>query len=286
MWLVFSFLYSFFDSIQNTYFKHTAVKISPILMAWSVLIVSSLCFSPLLLLGIPSLDFVFWLAVGTRLIIDSIAFVLFIKGVQISPLSLTIPMTSLSPILSIATVFVFSRLLPSPLGFFGVLISVAGMYLLHFDHDTKHLLSPFYAIKKEKGVLFVTVASILWSVVAALQKLSIDHSDVYFYTAFFQLFWAICFTPVAYFSNKKGFLALFQRKSWKILLTGGTLDAIKMLLHNLAYALTIPAYVNSIGNTSILLSSVFGAILFKEKIKNHFWPIILIILGITCILFG
>ena len=286
MWIPSSFLYAIFDSLQNVYYKKTDLQINPILMAWSVLVISSLFFLPLLFLGIPHLNISFWISVFARLIIDSVAFVLFIKGVQKSPLSLTIPMTSLSPILSIGTVFLVSHLLPSTLGFVGIIITVGGLYFLNFDHDTKHLLSPFRAVFKEKGVLMVAVASILWSIVSALQKLGIDNSNTYFYTAFFQIFWAICFTPVAYFADKKGFMSMFNFKSVKIFLPSGVLDSIKTIAQNYAYAFSIPAYVNSIGNTGIIFSSLFGAIFFKEKIKNHIIPIMIIFIGLTFIVFG
>ena len=286
MWIPLSFLYAFFDSLQNAYYKKAAVQINPILMAWSVLVISAICYSPLLFLGVPHLNTTFWIAVTARLFLDSIAFTLFITGVQKSPLSLTIPMTSLSPVLSIGTVFLVNHLLPSPIGFVGVLITMGGLYFLHFDHDTKHILSPFKAVMKEKGVLYVATAAILWSIVSAFQKLAIDNSNVYFYTAFFQLFWAICFTPVAYFADRKNFTALLRVKSIKLLLPAGILDAIKNIAQNAALALTIPAYVNSIGNTGILFSSLIAAVFFKEKIEKHIVPIIIIFTGITLIVFG
>ncbi len=286
MWLPLSFAYAFFDSLQNLYFKKTALHVHPVIMTWSVLVISSICFSPLLLRGVPTLDTIFWVTILARLILDSAALTLFITGVQKSPLSLTIPMISLSPVLSVGTVFLFSGLLPSTLGFVGVLITVAGLYFLNFDHDTKHLLSPFHAIFRERGVLYVTIAAIIWSFVSALQKLGIDHSDAYFYTAFFQIVWALFFTPIAFFVDRKSFLCLWQPKSLKLLIPGGVLDAIKMLLHNLAYITAIPAYVNSIGNTSILLSTLFGAVFFKEKIKDHLIPVILIFIGITLMVLG
>jgi drug/metabolite transporter (DMT)-like permease len=286
MWIPLSFLYAFFDSLQNAYYKKAAVQINPILMAWSVLVISALCYTPLLFLGIPHLNTTFWIAVLVRLILDSVAFTLFITGVQKSPLSLTIPMMSLSPVLSVGTVFIINHLLPSPLGFIGVLVTMGGLYYLNFDHDTKHLLSPFKAVMKERGVLYVAIAAILWSIVSAFQKLAIDNSSVYFYTAFFQLLWAICFTPVAYFTDKKHFASMFRAKSVKLLLPGGILDAIKNFAQNAALSFAIPAYVNSIGNTGILFSSLFAAVFFKEKIEKHIVPILIIFTGVTLVVLG
>lgn len=259
---------------------------SSVLMTWSVLVMSSLFFSPLLLLGIPQLDTTFWVAVVVRLFIDSIAFTLFVSGVQKSPLSLTIPMTSLSPAMSILTGYFILHSLPSSLGFAGVLLTVTGLYFLNFDHTTRGIFSPFKAIFRERGVLYVTIAAVLWSVVSSLQKLSVDHSSVYFYTAFFQLFWAVCFTPIVFFFDREGFYSLFKPRFAVKLIPIGLIDAIKTLSQNAAYLFAIPAYVNSIGSTSIIFASLFGWWFFGEKIKQQVIPLILVMLGIICISFA
>lgn len=283
MWLLFSFATALTDSLQNLYYKKTHVQIHPILVAWSVLVISSVMFSPLLFLGIPALGSSFWIAVGARLVIDSFAFSLYITGVQKAPLTLTIPMLSLSPLLSLVTLSVFNNITPAPLGYVGVFITVAGMYLLHFDHATKHLLSPFKAIYTEKGVLYVAIAACLWSVVTAMQKLAIDNSSPYFYTAFFQGVWAICFAPVAYVADKKGFVKLFTKKSAKLVAPAGFFDAIKTITQNIGYFLTNPVYVNIVSNTSMLISSFFGWYFYKEKLKAHIIPTVMIVVGIVCI---
>src|SRR5258708_8883158 len=209
MWLALSLTNAVVSGLQNAYYKRASIQINPVLMVWSILVVSGLLFSPLLLLGIPKLNNLFWIAVFGRLIIDSFTFTLFLKGVQMAPLSLTIPMTSLVPLMSIGTVFFINHQAPSALGVVGVIITVVGIYFLHFDRDTKHILSPFKAIMKERGVMYCTISALLWSFVVSLQKLGIDNSNINFYTAFFQIFWAICFTPVAFLVDRKGFLALF-----------------------------------------------------------------------------
>ncbi|HEX3082347.1 MAG TPA: EamA family transporter, partial [Candidatus Saccharimonadia bacterium] len=178
MWLIPSLINALTQGFQNAYFKKMAPGVSPYLMVWSVLVISSICFAPLLLFGIPHLGPNFWTAVILRLIVDSVAFTLFVAGVQRSPLTLTVPMMSLTPLFSIVTTSIINHLAPSLLGIAGICVVCAGVYMLNFDHDTKHILSPLRAILRERGVLFVAIASILWSVVIGLQKLGIDNSSV------------------------------------------------------------------------------------------------------------
>ncbi len=283
MWLILSFVNAIASGLQNAYFKKRTVQINPIHMAWSVLVVSSILFSPLFLLGIPHLNNTFWIAVFCRLLIDSLAFTLYIKALQLSPLSLVVPMLSFQTLLIFVTQYFIDHLVPTPLGVVGVVIVVFGIYFLHFDHDTKHILSPFKAIYKEKGVMLAVFVAILWSFVVAFQKLAVDNSNPYFYTAFFQLFWAICFAPVAFFVDRKGFANLFKPKMIKRLFPAGAFDAIQVFPQYIAYSLAIPVYVNAVGNTQILFSSFFGWLFYKEKLQKHVIPTILIVIGVVLV---
>ncbi len=283
MWFLYSLLFALTTGMQNAYFKKKSIRINPILMAWSVLVVSSILFSPLLLFGIPHLDQAFWISVLGRLILDSLAFTLFIKAIHLSPLSLTTPMLSLQLVLMIATQFFINHLFPTPLGIVGIIVIVVGVYFLHFDHDTKHILSPFKAIAKEKGVMLIIIVAVLWSIVGALQKLAIDNSTPYFYTSFFQILWAICFTPVAYLADRKGFKKLLSFNMGIKVFPAGAFDAAQVFFQFLAYSLTLPVYVNAVGNSNIIFSSIFGWLFFKEKIKNHILPTLIILLGILFI---
>ncbi len=283
MWILLSFANALTSGLENTYVKKTALHASPILVAWSIIAISAILFSPLLLLGIPHLTQTFWLAVGARLIIDSLAFTLYVTGVQRAPLSLAIPMVSLSPVFSLATVFFINHISPTPLGLAGVIAIVSGLYLLNFDHTTKHVLSPFLAVFHNRGVLFVAIAAILWAFVTSFMKLGVDNSTPYFYSASFQIIWAICFAPFAYFTNKRAFRALFRTETVKKLLPAGGLDALHVVVQNVAYVVGNPVYVNAVSSTSILFSSLFGWYFFGEKLQKHILPTALIVLGIICI---
>ena len=283
MWFFLSLLNAVFSGMQNAYYKKADLQINPVLVTWSVLAVSSILFLPLFLFGVPHIGPGFWPAVIGRVVLDSLAFTLYIKALQLSPLSLTVPMLSIQTLFIIVTQFLINHLIPSPLGVFGVCIVVFGVYFLHFDHDTKHVLSPFKAIYKEKGVLLIVIVSILWSIVVALQKLGVDNSNPYFYTAFFQLFWLLCFTPVALITDHQGFRNLFSIRSVKRLAPAGLLDALQVFPQYIAYSLALPVYVNAVGNMGILFSSLFGWYFYKEKLYRHLVPTLIILGGVVLV---
>ncbi len=127
--------------------------------------------------------------------------------------------------------------------------------------------------------MFVSI--LLWSIVTSLRRLGIDNSSLYFYTPFFQVFWAICFTPLAYFSARQQFHSIFSWNSTKLLLPLGLLDGIQVLSYNASIKLTIPAYASSVRSTSILFSSLLGWYFFKEKLGGKIVPIIILLIGVV-----
>lgn len=283
MWILLAFINAIASAGQNAYYKKVSLHINPLLLLWSVLFVSSIFFIPLFFLGIPSIGKYFWIAVIIRLFVDTIANILYIKGISMSPLSLTIPMLSITPIFILIFSYFINHSFPSPLGLLGIIITASGIYLLNFDHDTKHLLSPFKAIYKEKGVFYVTITAILWGLVTSLMQLGIDNSSSSFYTAFFQILWLICLTPIVFFLDKKAIFSLFNWKTAKLLTPVGILDGIQLYAQNVAFTLALPVYVSTIERTSFLFSSFFAWLFFKEKIHKHFLPTFIIVIGIICI---
>ncbi|HEX3082088.1 MAG TPA: EamA family transporter, partial [Candidatus Saccharimonadia bacterium] len=104
-----------------------------------------------------------------------------------------------------------------------------------------------------------------------------------FYPGFFQIIWAILFTPIAFLADRKGFRELFSARRIKQLLPAGILDAVSVYAQFWGFVLALPAYVSAVGNSQILFSSFLGWYLFKEKIEKHVLPTIAIVAGIIMI---
>ncbi len=283
MWIFLSLIQAIGISFEGVLQKKSTLHFNEYIVTWCILAVSSIFYIPVLIgTGIPShLDSAFWIAVVARLVVDSAALLFYIKALKHTNLSLAIPMMSFVPVFLIFVSFIVNHLFPTPIGILGVIVVVFGVYLLNFDHDTKHILSPFFAIRDDKGVRFMLLAAFLWSWVSALQKLGIDHSNVTFYTSFFQPVWAILFFPLAFFSNRKEFMTIFHLKNLKMLFPIGGLDVIQTVAQNIAYTLALPVYVTAVGSTNLLFASILGHYFFKEKVGNKIFPVVIIIIGIV-----
>lgn len=286
MWFGLALGSALFIALQAVYIKKISLHFNAFIVTWSILAISSLFYLPLLFTStIPSLNTAFWVAVVGRLLVDSIGLVCYVKGLKMAPLSLGVPLVALVPLCILVLSFFINHLFPNVLGLLGIVVVMLGLYFLHFDHDTKHILSPLFALKNNRGMQYILIFVISQGFVNSFQRLAIDNSNVYFYTSFFQLFWALCFTPLAFFVNPKEFKKVFKAKNIIKLIPVGAFDAIQVFVYNLGLSIALPVYMQSVQNSSILLTSLFGWLFFKEKIKNHLVPTICIVLGITLLAF-
>lgn len=283
MWLIAGLVAAIGTALQNVVLKKSSVHYNSFIITWSLLVVSAILYIPLLFGKIPPVSGVFWVIVIIRIIFDSIAMLLYVEGIKRSPLSLTVPMMSFLPLFLLFASFFINHLFPTLLGLIGVFITMFGIYLLNFDHDTKHILSPFHAIWREKGVLFIILATFFWGIVDSLKRTGIELSNTNFYTAIAQIVWAIFFSFIVIIVARKDVYKLLHSTKWPTLLPVGILDAIQVYAFNIAVILTLPVYAQSVTNTEILFSSLFGWMFLKEKIQKHIIPTLIILIGIILI---
>lgn len=281
MWLLLSLITASAESLKNVVAKKGTAKFNPLIVTWAWLTFSLPLLLPILfIVGMPYLDRVFWLAFGIRLILDTIALILYTNSLKLAPLSLSLPMLTFSPLIILINSFFINRELPSTIGIMALTLILIGSYLLNFSRQNKDIFSPFKAVVANKGVLMMLGVAVLWGFNGSLHKLAINHSNPWFYAAFGALVLAIIFTPLAYFSSPSQFKAVFTKNGLKALVPVGILDAVAILPQWLAFTMTYAAYVIAIKRLSILFSTLLGAYYFQEKIKDKLLPIILMVIGV------
>ena len=105
--------------------------------------------------------------------------VLFLASMRASPMSLTIPLLSLTP--------VFTSLLAMPLlGEFpswrqgvGIALAVVGALLLNLGRGDRTSLSGMWlAFRRERGSVLMAAVALLWSFTPPLDKLAMEHASV------------------------------------------------------------------------------------------------------------
>ncbi len=233
-------------------------------------------------IDIPELDVVFFVATFLSLPLDIIAVLLYMKAIKVSPLSLTLPFLSLTPIFLIGTSYIILGEKPDKSGFFGVILVVIGAYLLNVHTISRGFFEPFRAIAKEKGSVLMIIVAFVFSVGACLGKIAVQHSDPIFFSVTYALLLSLILFLIISVKTRHFFSKAIARPVPFLLI--GLLMAIMMITHLKAVSLIEVSYMISVKRLSILLGVIYGVILFKEtNIKERFLGASVMVSGIILI---
>jgi len=231
-------------------------------------------------IDIPSLDRTFWLSLLLMIPLEIAAIILYVKAIKISPLSLTIPFLAVSPVFIILIAFLILGEVPDRSGLLGILLIVAGAYLLNIRTTREDLLGPIKAIRRERGSIFMIIVALIYSVTATLGKVAVQHSGPIFFGVFYPFLLTLILSVVLW---RKGLLPEVLSRPMTFLAIG-IFTAIMILTHFKAISMTDVAYMISVKRASLVFSVLYGRVLFgEENIRERLTGSVLMIAGMVSI---
>jgi uncharacterized membrane protein len=266
IWVVLSLISAFTLATSDALTKKALAQSNEYLVAWFRLLFSL----PLLLIlwifvPVPKLDYGFYKAFLLALPLEMIAIVLYIKALRISPLSLTLPFLSLTPVVLILVSYIILGEKVSLQGGIGILFIAAGSYTLYLHKIKGGILEPIRAITREKGSLLMITVAIIFSITSSLGKMAIEHSSPLFFAITYFIAVTICFAPIALKMGAPELKSFISERRFGALVLPGFFFSVMIASHMLAISLTKVAYMISIKRTSLIMGVIYGYILFKEK---------------------
>ena len=286
MWYLIALLSGFFMATADAFSKKVAGRTSALLLAWVREAYALPFLLPILFfIEIPPVDKTFWLAMSICVFLDMITTLLYMRAIQIAPLSLTVPYLGISPLflLIIPTLVLGERL--SMLGVVGVILVAIGTYTLQIDRAKYGWLEPWLAIFRNRGSLFMLIVAICYAVTATIGKLAIQHSSPLFFTVTYFGFLALGFTPFVLIGTRGKLAPLVSIPSGFLKI--GFAMALMAIAHFSAIGMIQVAYMISIKRLSLLFAILYGIFLFKEQnLRERLIGGIIIIAGATCIAFA
>lgn len=212
---------------------------------------------------IPEIDITFWMYLGIGTVFVTIASILHMKALKVSPLSLTIPFMNFTPLFLLITSPLMLGEKPSIFGGIGILLIVFGAYVLNIQTFQKGFFEPFKAIAREKGSLFMLIVAFLFAISSNIDKIAVLKSSAIFYAIIFQVGLSIVLFPFVALKSKNRIMQLKNNLFGFFMI--GFLLALIVISHMTAITLTIVPYVISIKRTAAIFSVIFGYLFFKEK---------------------
>lgn len=107
---------------------------------------------------------------GISLALALVSNVLFLRAVRLSPLSLTIPYLSFTPIFSALGALALYGESPTPWGWVGIAVVSVGAFLLNPGEREDGLLAPVKALWTERGSLYMLGVALCWSATAIYDR--------------------------------------------------------------------------------------------------------------------
>jgi drug/metabolite transporter (DMT)-like permease len=266
LWIVLSLTSAFSLATSDALTKRIITPANEYAIAWLRIVYSlpmlatALAFTP-----IPSLDATFYLAFCAALPLEIAAILLYYKALRVSPLSLSLPFLSFTPVYLMLFSWLFMGDKVSAAGAAGIMLIALGGYGLNLSALRAGPLGPLKAVLRERGSLYMLAVSLIYSATSALGKLAITHSSPAFFGAAYYLALAICLLPVVIIlSGGRQFFTEFKGTARAAFLPGA-FDAVQSVTHFFAVSMANVAYMIAIKRSSLLIGSVYGFLLFGER---------------------
>lgn len=264
LWFFLSLLTAFFSATEAVVLKRFFGDLEPLEMGCAILIYSLPLFGlALVFLELPHLGSEFWITLAVLLPVNMLGFGFHMWSINVSPLSLTMPYLSFTPIFTMGVGFVLLGEKPGPWGAVGILTIVAGSWLLNMDGTWRSMSHPIRAVLKERGSKFMFVAAAAYGLGSVLGKKLVIHSDplsaamVFFFI--FNLTTVLCVAALGRLNLRR----VLSRPLWGTV--AGAMLILHIACHFWAISLVNAAYMIAIKRLNGLFSVVYGGVVFKER---------------------
>lgn len=215
--------------------------------------------------GIPALQSGFFPAVLVACICDVFAILSMSRALRSSSMGKSVPLLAFTPVFLLLTSYLVVGEAPSAQGVVGVLVIVAGSYLLRLGTSTRSLLEPFRLLFHSRGARYMLLTALLFSLTGPFFKRAIDASGPVFTMAVSLPLSASLVCLIQLLTGKSPAALLPSGTNWKALLGVGLSVFFVALFVNLALTTGLVAYVISIKRLGIMLNIVIGALFFGER---------------------
>jgi drug/metabolite transporter (DMT)-like permease len=210
-----------------------------------------------------SLKLVVLLAVALPL--EALAYYLFLSAIRMAPLSLTVPLLALTPVLTIfsSAVLLNERITIS--GAMGICFVTIGAYVLNADLMRLNLLAPVKAIFSNPGSRRMFLVAVIWSFTSPLGKMGVQLYGPIPYGYLLLFGDLIVFSAIAVCRVKTGEpRTRITRSTYFMFAFAGLLMAAAEVTHFLALSMAPVSYMISVKRLSLVFGVILGWFFFGE----------------------
>lgn len=304
-WLLLAAGAATFYALQGAWTKRITAEVSRLAATWALFAFSfPLLGGYLAIRGVPSVEPAFWPALAANLfVLYPLSMYLFVSAMTEGDLGLTYPLLALTPIMIVPVEWILLGDTPELRGLAGIVLVIAGVYLLNFRREDASLLAPFAAVARDPGARRGLAVAVLWAVGGTVDRVAVVHSSPAFYgtvitggltlLGLVPLAWSGAFRrpdpgpPDDEGEPDGGGLSLLAPRAWRLLLVQGLLNGLMFVCQMEALRLSLAAYVITIKRTGTLLSVLLGWAFFQEGlVRKRLAGAAVIVAGVALVALG
>lgn len=238
--------------------------------------------------GIPSPGIEYAALLGASITLNLLANFLFLRAVQLSPLSLTTPYLSFTPVFTALTGFIFFSEQPTAVGLVGILVVCLGAFFLNPGNKDEGILAPLKALWTERGSFYMLVVAVIWSITPPIDKAASTRTSFLWHTGSLALGIGVMFAAGRIWKDgnvRELWEELKLHPGW--LAISGFFAFGAMVLQLASYEFVDMAYVETVkravGVTAAMLA---GWLFFGEKdIGQRLLGAAVMVLGVALVVF-
>lgn len=284
-WFYFALLAALCESLKDLCSKQGLRMMSPPLIALAASAVPiPLLLSYLLLTdSIPSLGPQFLPALMIGGLLNIAAFILFMRALQASDMSLAIPFVSFTPIFLLVTSPILVGDVPNMPNMVGILCIVIGAYVLQIPSTHQGWLTPLSSMFSQPGPRRMLWVALIYSITSNFDKIGVQHSSPILWSLSLTSVMTIGFALMLRFSPLQT-IHLPSPNILGILFAIGLLQTMVLVFHNMALNVGPVPSVIAVKRSSILFATLWGLFLLREHhVRERLGAAILMLMGIVLI---
>ena len=262
-WLILAILTAVFESLKDIASKRSLKNVDEYVVAWAMMGFTLPILLPLLLIiDIPPLNVQFWLALLVSGSINVVAWILYVKAINLADLSLTVPLITFTPLFLLITSPIIVQEVPTLTDALGILMIVIGSYILNLKTRSQGYLAPFKALLSQKGPKLMLCVAGIWSISANVDKIGVQNSSPTVWAIALFSFVSLGMLPIALAKSRQNFRQI--PKHFLALVPIGIFNSAAILFQMRAIDMALVAQVIAVKRTSALITVFLGYLIFKE----------------------
>lgn len=190
---------------------------------------------------------------------------LYYQSLKQGELSNIMPIMSLWPVCSLLPGWLLFAEVPSVLGMLGIVLTVAGVYVLGLRGRRLH--RPWEPFVADKSSRYTLLAVALLTVASTVDKFGIDHSNALFFKLAANVGGIVVLGSMALASGVRLFSGC--RGHIREVMTAGTLLGASSASYFLALGNGPLAYVAAVRSSSSVMGSLLGVYVLREKLTRQ-----------------